>query len=110
MNKETLTVYTDKDGTIRYYNASGQLHHQNGPAVVHPDGDKYYYINGQLHNPDGPAVVFADGYKAYYINDQRHNPDGPAILYADGSKGYYINGKELTGAEFKAWQAQQTAK
>ena len=64
MNKETLTVYTDKDGTVRYYNADGQLHHQNGPA----------------------------------------------ILYADGSKGYYINGKELTGAEFKAWQAQQTAK
>jgi hypothetical protein len=47
MNKETLTVYTDKDGTIRYFNVDGQLHHQNGPAVIWPDGGKDYYINGK---------------------------------------------------------------
>jgi hypothetical protein len=86
MNKETLTVETDEDGTITYRNA-----------------------NGQLHNPDGPAIVCADG-EWHYINDQLHNPDGPAVIYANSHKEYYINGEELTEAEFTAWQAEQTAK
>ena len=132
MNKETLTVEKDENGTIRYFNADGELHNPNGPAVVWADGRKAYFINGELHNPDGPAVVranghkeywvkgnrhnpngpavvWADGYKAYCINGERHNPDGPAVVYPDGSKEYYINDKELTEAEFTAWQAQQSA-
>jgi hypothetical protein len=86
MNKEKLTVEKDEYGTIRYRNASGELHNPDGPAVVW-DGDRYYYINGQLHNPHGPAIVDTDGSKAYYIND-----------------------KELSDAEFKTWQAEQSAK
>jgi hypothetical protein len=85
MNKETLTVEKDEDGTITYSNA---------------DGD--------FHNPYGPAVVYADG-EWHCINDQLHNPDGPAVIYANSHKEYYINGEELTKAEFKTWQAQQSA-
>ena len=86
MNKETLTVETDEYGTIRYYNAEGDLHNPHGPAVIFADGGKQYYINDKLHNGNGPAIVGANSYKAYYIND-----------------------KLLTEAEFKAWQAQQSA-
>ena len=86
MKKETLTVETNTNGTIRYFNA-----------------------DGKLHNPNGPAVVYADGSKRYYINDKLHNENGPAVVYADGSKFYYINDKRLTEAEFKAWQAKQSA-
>lgn len=86
MNKETLTVETDKNGRIMYRNASGQLHNSHGPAVVHANGSKEHYINGKLHNPNGPAVIFADG-----------------------DKWYCINGKRLTEAGFKAWQAEQAA-
>ena len=170
MKKETLTVETNSNGTIRYYNINGELHNPNGPALVWADGYKAYFINGERHNPDGPAVVWADGCKTYYINGQRlteaeftawqaqqsaplhnktatidgieytikrnnikkeklkvyteqggtityrnavydllHNPDGPAMVFADGSKSYYINGRELTEAEFTAWQAKQPA-
>ena len=87
MTKETLTVNTDEEGATMYRNA-----------------------DGEIHNANGPAVVCASGYKAYYINDELHNPDGPAIVCADGGKAYYINSKELTEAEFTAWQAEQTAK
>jgi len=87
MKKEKLTVETDEDGTIRYYNAEDEL-----------------------HNPDGPAVIYADGHKFYYINGKLHNPDGPAVIWPDGVKDYWIKGKELTEAEFKAWQAKQTSK
>ena len=86
MNKETLTVETGERGTIRYRNA-----------------------DGKLHNPDGPAVVHTNGGKSYWINDQRHNPDGPAIVSANGYKAYFVKGQPLTEAEFKTWQAQQTA-
>jgi hypothetical protein len=86
MNKETLTVETDEDSTIRYRNASGELHNPHGPSVIRADGDKYHHINGELHNPNGPAIVWADGGKAYYIND-----------------------KLLNKTKFKAWQVQQDA-
>jgi hypothetical protein len=86
MNKETLTVETNEDGTVTYRNADGDFHNSHGPAVVGGNGGKVYLINGKLHNPHGPAIVCTDGYKAYYIND-----------------------KKLTEVEFTAWQAKQTA-
>jgi hypothetical protein len=132
MKKETLTVETDEDSTVTYRNADGELHNENGPAIVCANGEKWYFINGKRHNPNGPAVVFPNGYKAYYINGERHNPNGhaivhadgskehyingerhnpngPAIVYANGHKAYYINGERQTEAKFKTWQAQQSA-
>ena len=109
MKKETLTVETNGHGTITYYNADGDPHNPDGPAVIYPDGYKAHWINGELHNPHGPAVVKTDGSKYYYINGELHNPDGPAMVWADGSKAHYINGELLTNAEFKAWQAKQAA-
>jgi hypothetical protein len=109
MKKEALTFETDSKGTIRYHNAEGQLHNENGPAIVFVDGYKAYWINGKLHNPNGPAVVYPNGGKAYLINGERHNPNGPAIVRPNGSKAYYINDKKLTEVEFTAWQAQQDA-
>tara|TARA_R110002153_G_scaffold233625_1_gene386990 strand:- start:42 stop:428 length:387 start_codon:yes stop_codon:yes gene_type:complete len=109
MKKETLTVETDEHGTVTYRNDEGELHNPDGPAMVRADGYKAYLINGNLHNSHGPAIVDADGSKAYYINDHRHNPNGPAVVFADGRKAYYINGKLLTEAEFKTWQAEQSA-
>ena len=85
MKKETLTVEKNDLGTVTYRNADGERHNPNGPAIIDADGE-WHYINGQLHNPNGPAIVFVDGGKSYYIND-----------------------KKLTEAEFKTWQAQQSA-
>jgi hypothetical protein len=49
MEKETLTVETDEDGTIMYFNADDELYNPDGPAVIW-DGDRYYWVNGELHN------------------------------------------------------------
>jgi hypothetical protein len=108
MEKETLTVEKYENGIIIYRNADGERHNQHGPALVYADGDIAYYIKGQLHNENGPAVVFADGHKSYYINGQLHNPNGPALVYPNRDKYYYINGEELTEAEFKAWQSNNS--
>jgi hypothetical protein len=56
------------DGTVRYYNSSGQLHRVYGPAIECPNGSKFWYQNGQLHRLNGPAVEWPDGTHDWYIN------------------------------------------
>ena len=62
---------------------------------------RYYNALGQLHRVYGPAIVCTDGYRAWFQNGQRHRIDGPAVEYEDEYRAWYINGKELTEAE---WQ------
>ena len=50
-----------------------------------------------------------EGTITHYTNGKLHNPYGPAVVGTNGRKSYYINGELLIEAEFKAWQAQQTA-
>jgi hypothetical protein len=111
MNKETLTVETDEEGTTTYRNADGKLHNPDGPAVVGLNGEKEYWINGKLHNPNGPAAIYANGYRSHWIHGKLHNSNGPAVIWGHGQhKEYYINGEKLNKAEFTAWRAEQTAK
>ena len=52
-----MTMTTDDYGTHRCYNDAGQLHREDGPAIVYMDGRQFWYQNGKLHREDGPAVV-----------------------------------------------------
>ena len=61
-------IVVNEYGTRRYYNAAGQLHRLDGPAVIYQYGHMLWYQNGQRHRIDGPAAVFASGFKAWYIN------------------------------------------
>ena len=97
----SLECRVDSDGSVRYYNALGQVHRVYGPAFEHPDGSRAWYQNGQRHRLDGPAIEYSGGYQAWYQTGQRHRIDGPAIEYADGEHEWHINGKELTEAELQ---------
>ena len=64
-------------------------------------GTHCYYNNaGELHRDDGPAVLWADGTKLWYQNGLRHRTDGAAVEWPSGNKAWYINGEPLTEAEF----------
>ena len=93
-------IEVDRAGTRRYYDATEQLHRENGPAVEYVNGNKEWWQNDQLHRTDGPAVEWTDGVKFWYQHGQRHRVDGPAVEYASGSKEWWINGEEMTEAEF----------
>ena len=93
-------IEVDMFGTHRYYNASGQLHRESGPAVEWADGGKEWWLNGLRHRDDGPAIEYADGGKFWYQNDQLHRIDGPAVEYSTGDKVWWINHEELTEDEF----------
>ena len=97
VESETDYVFceVDKYGSKKYYNAEGQRHREDGPAVEYSNGDKEWFLNGKLHREDGPAKEFKAN-KYWYINDERHREDGPAIEYAYGDKSWYLNNKKVT--------------
>ena len=65
----SLECRVDGTGTLRYYDALGQLHRIHGPAFTSPGGhQRSWYQNGRRHRVDGPAVEWSDGYRAWFIN------------------------------------------
>ena len=74
------TIITS-NGTRKWTNTRGDLHRENGPAVLYSGGAKYWYQNNRLHCTDGPAVE----------DDKDWGSD---------CKAWFINGKQLTEAEF----------
>ena len=79
-------VRTDSNGGRWYYNSSGQLHRDEGPAIMYAGGGQEWWQNGQLHREDGPAVVWADGTKMWYQNGKLHRENGPAIEHSTNDK------------------------
>tara|TARA_R110002096_G_C14661910_1_gene728322 strand:- start:14648 stop:14944 length:297 start_codon:yes stop_codon:yes gene_type:complete len=56
---------------------------------------KEWYQNGQLHRDDGPAVITAMNRQEWYQNGQLHRDDGPAVITETGRYKYYIRGKNI---------------
>ena len=78
---------------ITYYNTNGDLHREDGPAVVFANGYKAWWLNGERHREDGPATIYADGTQEWGINGELHREDGPAYISADGTQEWWINGE-----------------
>ena len=79
-------VVVDRYGTRRYYNDAGQLHREDGPAVMWRDGSLEWYHNGLRHREDGPAAEYADGTRLWYLNGRPHRTNGPTIELPGGIK------------------------
>jgi len=77
---------------------------RNG-LVVDSDGTETWWLNGELHREDGPAIIYANGIKKWYLNGKLHRVDGPAFICPDGSHYWYVNGNEIS-KEIKEWQKQ----
>ena len=60
---------------------------------VDENGNQFWFESGQLHREDGPAIIWANGAKHWYKNGKCHRKDGPAIIREDGSLEWYKNGK-----------------
>ena len=75
-------IVVDEDGTRRYHNSAGDLHREEGPAVIFTDGGHAWFYSGELHRIDGPAVKYTDGYVAWWQNGKLHRTDGPAVVFS----------------------------
>lgn len=110
--KEFVEGFTKKtvseDGSVVYtkvINGRLTIHRDDGPAVIHKNGEKYWYNNGNLHRECGPAVITAAMHK-YYINDRLTRFDGPAIevlSYNTYINTWMINGKDVNASQYKQW-------
>lgn len=84
-------VEVDEDGVRRYRNAVGELHREEGPAVVYSNGDFSWYRNGLRHRTNGPASIIR-GNTYWYRDGLRHREGGPAVILASGSEYWYRYG------------------
>jgi hypothetical protein len=39
-------------GTKRYLNSSGELHNENGPALIYSNGNGFWFLNGEEHTEE----------------------------------------------------------
>jgi hypothetical protein len=60
--------FIDPAGSKRYWNNSGFLHREDGPAIEYHDGTKEWWVNGKLHREDGPAVEWNYGDREYWYH------------------------------------------
>ncbi len=67
---QRLYVCDSKNTKHWYY--KGELHNDNGPAILLPDGSCEYRQHGLLHREDGPAIILIPlNIKDWYINHKR---------------------------------------
>ena len=75
-------VAVDRYGTRRYYNSAGQLHRDEGPAVIWANGTKEWYQNSLRHRTDGPAVDWGDGYHEWWLQGVRYTESDYRVALA----------------------------
>jgi hypothetical protein len=103
-------IMNTEDGHKVWRNPAGQVHREDGPAIIKAHGDREWWICGRRHRSDGPAVVFSESSKFWYFEGLLHRTDGPAIEYSEGSKEWHLRGMRhrLDGPavefrEYKVW-------
>jgi len=84
-----------KDGTKEWYQHN-LLHRDNGPAVENPDGTLEWFKKNVRHREDGPAIEYSNGDKYWWIKNGQHREDGPAVIRTDGTKGWWLDDKKYT--------------
>ena len=96
-------------GTRFYYNCEGQLHREDGPAVIYANGTCFWYVNGLLHRLNAPAGIYASGTEEWWQHGQLHREDGPAVVFPDGGCSWYIHGIRKTETEVRLLSQTTTA-
>lgn len=60
----------DFPGVIEH-RLNGELHREDGPAIIWPNGSEFWFLNGVEHREDGPAKTFTDsGAMMWFLNGE----------------------------------------
>ena len=86
-------------GTVVYLDEEGQVHRDDGPAVICQDGTEEWFKHGQLHRIGGPAVCRAGVYQEWYIENRLEREDGPAITCTNGETEYWYDNFRLISSQ-----------
>jgi hypothetical protein len=93
MRDDSNPTEIDSKGN-KFWKLNGQLHREDGPAVIFGYCEKWYK-KGVLHRGnDEPAIDFKDGHKEWYVDGLLHREkDQPAIVSHSGKREWYKHGK-----------------
>ena len=69
---------------------------------LHPHIELWKNYKGELHNENGPAVI-GDDIKKWYLHGKRHREDGPAKIWPNGKLDWYINDWHFDFNRWKKW-------
>jgi hypothetical protein len=83
----------DKCGTKKWRDDDGQLHREDGPALIERERE-IWFTHGTIHRLDGPAIIWANGDFEWIKDGQLHRLDGPAVNYWN-EKEWWIEGKRI---------------
>lgn len=86
----TRSPMFEGDATYEEYRFRGNLHRDDGPALIEGDSE-VWYRHGLEHRDNGPSTVIGDT-REFRQYDRLHREDGPAIDGPDG-RHWYINGQ-----------------
>ena len=69
------------------------------------DGDIFYLKDGDIHNEDGPAILFKNGNKWWMKNGRLHKENGEAIERQEKKEKifneYWIDGRPANREEMR---------
>lgn len=90
---ESVTRTVRPDGTEEWWNAAGQRHREDGPAIIYPSGVEHWYQDDRHHREDSPAFIHPDSYEAWFQHGKFHREDVPAITRPDGTREWWERGE-----------------
>lgn len=62
--------YYNERHACKVHRVNGEVHNENGPAIIGGSGEEHWLQNGVWHRLDGPAQIFPSGEKHYFIFDE----------------------------------------
>ena len=64
-------------------------------TFTNDEGIMFWLCNGEIHREDGPAVIYPSGAQIWYKDGLRHREDGPAVINPNGDAEWYIDGVKI---------------
>lgn len=106
-NEPGIDIETMPDGRKFYLMAgTDKLHRLVGPAIETPSMTMWCR-EGNLHREDGPALILTEDALSYWKNGSLHRDDGPAIVDEKNKiKEYYLHGYKFTAEELEETKNQ----
>lgn len=77
--KQGTYLHKFRTGACEYFK-NGQLHRDDGPAVIYPNGDQYWWKEGKIHRDDGPATVWSDGTLEWWKEGKPYEPSAHELM------------------------------
>ncbi len=78
---------------IKYRDEDGELHRDDGPAIIYADGTQEWYQHGRKHREGGPSVIWPSGTQMWHQHGELYREDGPAVIWAGGTQVWVQHGR-----------------